>query len=378
MMIMNKTRCIYIARTTLPLTSANAVHVMKICEEFNKIFKRSFRLLVHQKLASTESICEAYGTEPFCIDGLNIEGNGTLVAYEFARKAARYARKLHPDVVITRDPLTALLLGLEGIKVVLDVHGDVRHLCGRGYHFFKVRQLAGLKNIRYCAITKGLRDYYIKEYGKAFERMYVLPDGVTLQNFANISMDAVFSEDALRIGYVGKLTAGKGVDTICRLARQDPRNQYYIYGGSREEAQQEIQDTFSENVTFGGYIDNRKVPQLLEKLDLVLLPNKVDQICQGENIGQFTSPLKMFEYMASGRPIIASDIPVLREILNDENSYLVPQDDVEKWLETIQSIERNPASALQKAARAKLDVQRYTWENRARSMLKEAEIDTET
>lgn len=371
---MKKTRCIYIARTTLPLTSANAVHVMKISDEFNKIFGGAFQLLVHQKLEETESICKAYGTDRFCIDGLNIVGKAEWVAYEFAWKAARYAQKRNPDVVITRDPLTALFLGVMGIRVVLDVHGDVRHLCGRGYHFFKLKSLAGLKNIRYCAITNGLRDYYIKEYGKTFERMYVLPDGVTLRNFANVSMDSILCGDVLRIGYIGKLTAGKGVDTICRLAKLDSGNQYYIYGGSKEEAEKAIQDTFPANVFFGGYIDNKEVPSVLEKLDVVLLPNKADQLCQGENIGGFTSPLKMFEYMASGRPILASDIPVLKEILNSDNSYLLPEDDVEEWAAAVCTIRQNPSAAREKAHRAKYDVQNYTWENRAKNMLKEAEI----
>ena len=303
-----------------------------------------------------------------------MDGSGSLFAYEFAWKAARYAQRMHPEVVITRDPLTALVLGAMGVIVVLDLHGDVRHLCGRGYHFFKIRRLAGLENIRYCAITGGLRDYYLREYGNTFERMYVLPDGVTLQNFACISKAPILDKDTLRIGYIGKLTTGKGVDTICALAKQDPENQYFIYGGNREDAEVELNDTFSSNVTFGGYIDNKKVPSILESFDVVLLPNKAEQMCQGEHIGQFTSPLKMFEYMASGRPIIASDIPVLKEILNNENSFLVPEDDISAWIETVRSIQQDPMDARKKAARAKADVQNYTWESRARNMLTEAGI----
>lgn len=377
MITMKKTRCVYIARTTLPSTAANAVHIMKISSEFNKIFNGSFRLLVHERLESTEALCDAYGTEVFPIDSMDIDGSRTLFTYEFAWKAAWYARKMSPDVVITRDPLTALLLGAMGVTVVLDLHGDVRHLCGRGYHFFKIKPLTGRKNIRYCAITFGLRDYYIKEYGSTFEKMYVLPDGVTLQNFVDISMAPLIDKESLSIGYIGKLTVGKGVDTICALAKQDSENHYVIYGGSKEEAEAEINNTFSANVTFGGYVDNKKVPSILESLDVVLLPNKAEQICQGENIGHFTSPLKMFEYMASGCPIIASDIPVLKEILNNENSFLVPEDDISAWVKTVRAIQQDPTVARKKAVRAKSDVQNYTWESRARNMLKEAGVSTD-
>lgn len=371
---MKKTRCVYIARTTLPSTAANTVHVMKISDEFNKIFDGSFKLLVHEKLEDTDSLCDSYGTDKFCIEEISVDAKDAQLTYAFAWKAARHAWKLHPDVVITRDPMTALALGVMGTKVVLDIHGDVRHLCGRGYHFFKIRQLVRRENIRYTAVTNGLREFFTQEYGKTFERTCVLPNGVTLQNFKHVSMDGIFGEEHLRIGYIGKLTVGKGVDMICKLAKNDPYNKYYVYGGSKEDAEAEIKDSFPDNVFFGGYVDNKKVPSLVENLDVVLLPNKADQVCQGERMGNFTSPIKMFEYMAFGRPIIASDIPVLREILNDENSYLVPEDDVDKWLEVIRLISRDPESALRKSAAAKSDVQNYTWENRARNILKEAGI----
>lgn len=371
---MEKVRCVYIARTTLPSTSANTVHTMRISDEFNKIFDGSFRLLVHEKNDTTDSICDKYGTGKFHIDAVDIEEKATLLSYRFAMKAARYALKKHPDIVVTRDPLTALLLGVSGVTVVLDLHGDVRHLCGRGYHFFKMNWLTGLPNIHYVAITSGLRDYYITAYGKNFEKMCVLPDGVTIQSFADISLSTVFSESFLRIGYIGKLTRGKGVDTVCRLAKMDPNNRYYIYGGSREEAEAEIADTFPENVVFGGYVDNKMVPSLMKELDVLLLPNKSNQVCQGENIGQFTSPLKMFEYMASNRPIVASNIPVLREVLHNDNSFLVSESDINEWLAAVKEIEADHFVAIEKANRARSDVQQYTWESRAIGMLDEAGI----
>lgn len=371
---MKNIRCIYIARAELPSTSANAVHIMKISEEFDHIFDGSFRLLVHKKEDTTESICDRYGTGNIHIDSTDLNSKSFLFRYRFAIKTANCAAKFHPDVVITRDPLTALLLGIKGIQVVLDLHGDVRHLCGRGYHFFKINYLTGLSAIHYCAITSGLRDHYLKNYSKNFEKMFVLPDGVTVENFSQLSAESVFSQPFLRIGYIGKLTRGKGIDIICQLAKLDPKNKYYIYGGSRESAESEIEDVFPNNVSFGGYVDNKTVPSLIEKLDVLLLPNKADQVCQGENIGQFTSPLKMFEYMASNRPIIASDIRVLREVLNDDNSFLVSESNAGEWLTAIKKIEGNHAAALAKAAQAKADVQQYTWRNRALCMLEKSGI----
>ena len=77
----------------------------------------------------------------------------------------------------------------------------------------------------------------------------------------------------------------------------------------------------------------------------------------------------MFEYMASGRVIIASDLPVLREILNGTNSYLANAEDVSDWMRCINEIIDNKEEAIHKAQKAKQDVKQYTWGIRAKKML---------
>lgn len=371
---MDKVRCVYICRTTLPLPEAHTVHIMKMSEEFNRIFGGSFRLLVHKKKDTIQSLCDRYGIESISIDSLDFLSKGPLFAYRFAVRAAAHVAKLRPEVVISRDPLTALALGAMGVQVVLDLHCDVKYLCGRGYHLFQINGLAGLPNIHYCAITNVLREYYLRNYGKNFERTFVLPNGITAKNYSNLSTDSVFSEPFLRIGYIGKLTRGKGLDTICNLAKLDTENRYFIYGGSRESAESEIEDVFPDNVSFGGYVENKNVPSLIEKLDVLLLPNKSDQVIGDEPLGKITSPIKMFEYMASNRPIIGSDIPVLKEILNDDNSFLVSESDAGEWLAAVKKIEGDHAVALEKASRARAEVQQYTWRSRALAMLEKSEI----
>lgn len=101
------------------------------------------------------------------------------------------------------------------------------------------------------------------------------------------------------------------------------------------------------------------------------MPNQNQIFARGmkENIAEFTSPLKMFEYMASGRVIISSDMPVLREILNENNSFLLPCDDVESWIQIIKNIENNIELARKIAKSAKEDVQNYTWTKRAKRII---------
>ena len=83
------------------------------------------------------------------------------------------------------------------------------------------------------------------------------------------------------------------------------------------------------------------------------------------------SPLKMFEYMASGRPIIASDLPVLREVLEHErNAILVAPDDINGWVRSIQYLADDEKVRERLAHQASIDLkQSYTWEKRAQKVL---------
>jgi glycosyltransferase involved in cell wall biosynthesis len=83
------------------------------------------------------------------------------------------------------------------------------------------------------------------------------------------------------------------------------------------------------------------------------------------------SPLKIFEYMSSKKPIIASDLSVLREVLNDENSMLVPPDDVTAWKEAIISLS-DAVKRKKLADQAFLDlINHYTWKKRSEKIIQQ-------
>ena len=104
-----------------------------------------------------------------------------------------------------------------------------------------------------------------------------------------------------------------------------------------------------------------EIPFFLKAADVLILPNSARE----EISRLYTSPLKLFEYMASDRPIIASDLPSIREILNPNNALLVTPDNPELLAEKIRIILSDENLQYSLSAQALELVQNYTWQKRA-------------
>ena len=100
----------------------------------------------------------------------------------------------------------------------------------------------------------------------------------------------------------------------------------------------------------------------------IVHPSGADNFKKNINISDFTSPLKLFEYMAHKKSIIASDLPVIREVLNEKNSILVECDNFESWKSSIQNL-RNLKNREVIAKQAFVDFQYYTWKNRVKLII---------
>ena len=114
-------------------------------------------------------------------------------------------------------------------------------------------------------------------------------------------------------------------------------------------------------------VPNRDVPLWLNALDVAVMP-----FPETEHYKYSMSPLKLFEYMAAGVPIVASDLPSIREILqHDRNAWLVPPENPESLGQAILAMLRNPARAARIAKTAKEEVRQYTWRKRAQGILEQ-------
>ena len=219
----------------------------------------------------------------------------------------------------------------------------------------------------YVTITTGLRRELERRFG-ARPRIAVVPDGARLQpSVASPQLPAEGSEPQFTIGYAGHLYPWKGVDLVIEAVVALPDTRALIVGGHPQEPDlARVQALATQldcatRVTFTGLIPPGDVAARLREADVVVLPNPRSAIAT-----EFTSPLKLFEYMASGRPIVASDLPAFREILRDgENALLVEPGNPQSLVAGISRIKTDRALGERLARQAGEDVRDFTWARRA-------------
>jgi glycosyltransferase involved in cell wall biosynthesis len=222
----------------------------------------------------------------------------------------------------------------------------------------------------YVTITAGLARELERRFGPR-PRTAVVPDGVAVEDTegqsAAHSADAEDDERRFTLGYAGHLYPWKGVDLVIEAvtALQDTRA--LIVGGHHSEPdlarlQQMARDLdCASRITFTGQLPPPEVAARLREADVLILPNRPSALST-----TFTSPLKLFEYMASGRPIVASDLPSFREVLRDgENALLVEAGSPQALVEGITRIKDDPELGARLARQAAADVRDYTWARRA-------------
>ena len=222
-------------------------------------------------------------------------------------------------------------------------------------------------------ITQALQTYY-EQFGMASDKILTAPDGIDAHRLRQQmpTKEAARIQLGLPIGapivcYTGHLFRWKGVYTLAEAMRHLPENYWlYIVGGmadDRQALQQFIAEQQLPRIVLTGHVPYSMVPRYLAAADVLVLPNSGTATISRE----CTSPLKLFEYMAARRPIVASDLPSLGEILrHEQNAYLVEPDNPYMLARDILRVMRDHALGERIVNAAYTDVQAYTWELRAK------------
>jgi len=286
----------------------------------------------------------------------------------FVLRAARYIRRTarKGDVPYGRDPLELFFLGRNLARnAVWEAHA--------GSTWWIVRFCARRIQSPVVAITRGTKDFWVNE-GIASNRFLVAPDGFDPREFADVP-DTVAARAELQLPpearialYTGHLYGWKGASILAQATALLPPDALVVFVGGTEKDVAAFRAQFAgdPHIRIIGHRKHSEIPTWLSAADVLVLPNS-----GATDLSRlYTSPLKLFEYMASSRPIIASDLPSLREILSEESAYLVRPDDADDLARGIREALEHPEEASARASCAHAQVQDYTWDTRAKRILK--------
>lgn len=362
-----------------PSTYANNFQVMKMCSGFANAGIIT-NLVVSQTEESDKrlnelgiSVWDFYGAkENFKIKWMRFRYPFSKMRRSFhAIIALIYAKKNRVKLVYTRSEWIAFLFNIFGIRTYLELH-DIN---SKIIHYIITKFGQKLfSNSGIICISKSLVQT-LEEHGLSGVKVIIAPDAVddtflkSNKSKAEARVNLNIPEDTKIALYSGNLYKGRGIEVLINAAELIKDVDFLIVGGRDPELtmwRNKIDAMSLENISFIEFVPHTKVKDYLFAADVLLMPHTKD--CP---IIKYTSPMKMFEYMAAQRPIVASDFPVFREILkNEHNAILVTESNPKEQAEAIKRLleDKNLSERISKQAHK--DVQNYTWNSRGKVLHK--------
>lgn len=363
-------KLIYIANIRLPTEKAHGIQIMKMCEAFANIKSVNVDLVVPSRTNNlTEDPFTYYGVaRVFSLamlrvpDWVRFGRIGFMCSLLIFSERTRWLRYFWTaEVVYSRDALVLLQYILLGRRLVFEVHAKPS----------RISRFVARRAYRVIVISEALRTAYITA-GVESGKILVAPDAVDTHFFdCGLSRTAVreilgISHNARIVAYVGHLYSRKGTEVLARAATLLPEEQFFFVGGIADDiARFRALWGNQPNIHIVGHVLPIRVPLYLRAADVLVIPNSAKDY----DAKHFTSPMKLFEYMASGTPIVASDVPSIREVIGEQHAKFFIPDDPKSLCDAIIKALDNYGDAKKKAAASLALAENYSWQKRAQNIL---------
>jgi len=370
-----------------PMERANGVQVVKTAAALARAGVHTTLMVRHSDPRPSDEILGLYGIEPHPeleirrLPVLHRTGSFTLPRLAFLARSAAAVAAARGCLVFTRDlQLADLLAGLGPVlsPVVYEAHAvesllyaergqiygtgerpsprKARRLQKREARVW--RRVAGL-----VTTTQGIRESFEAAHGTR-------PNVAVVPNGCDVPLDRSFELPPAgepRVVYAGQLYPWKGVDVLVEAIARVPSAHLVILGGLEPEADmQRVRRLvaslgLNQRVELPGTVPQNRVALELRRASVVVVPYLKSAMTE-----RHTSPIKLFEALAAGRPIVASDLPSSREVLQDgRDALLVPPGDAAALAAAIQKLIDDRLLAERLARRAFETAPKYSWDARA-------------
>jgi glycosyltransferase involved in cell wall biosynthesis len=284
----------------------------------------------------------------------------------FTLGALPTALRINPDLVFARNYIFPYLSSKIGFQTVAETHAHVGFDSSR---FLTL--LRGTTNKKFkllITISRKLSSYY-ESLGVPSEKLLVLPDAVDLDLFLSPPQKppSPFPSGKPIAVYAGHLYDYKGIPTIIEAAELLPDIDFHFVGGMPEDVERQkvkIKEHKVNNIVLHGMKKHSEVPPYLWHADVLLLP-----LSAKHPSAEWTSPVKLGEYLASGTPVVASDIVALRDVLTDEDVHFVSPDDGSVLAKGILKVLDNAEYAQSLGKQGLTKAKSLSYQNRAMTIL---------
>lgn len=378
----------YISPSVIPSRSANTVHVISMCRAIT-----DFGHHVDLFIQSENDDWKRYLSKNYDLDTVLLNaviykplfkrGNEFFIAlsalfkYLYLKKPEKKACK-----IISRNVFAAFFIGVVlKKKIIYETHIPESGIIRKNFQ----RALLKTHHVATVVISEALKKILISTYqfeyyadnihvmhDAAFDDIKILKQDERVKERNNY-FPQLGSEYNDCVGYFGHLYAGRGMEVIEGMAKLNKTVLFLVFGGNEVDVLGYQQQNTLTNLIYMGHVAPKEVKKVMSLMDVLLMPyqKSVSVGLKFVDTAQWMSPIKMFEYMSTGVPIVSSDLPVLKEVLVDEhNSLLVEPEDIEGWSAAVVSLleDKGKASALASTAHKEFS-ESYTWNQRAKKML---------
>ena len=358
----------YITELSLPSDKAQSVHIFKMLDNLSNNSTSITLICPHKNTNYTyKKIKNDYNLHTkkkfeikFSLKK-NLKNN-FLSRFIFSLKCIKLIKDRN-SLIISRSIIASLVMSLFSIYHFLEIHQEIKGFSKFLFlklNFFKSKYI--IKNI---FISKGIASFYkskVKNY-------IVLHDGSDKRDF-KIKYNP--NKKVKNIYYFGSFYKGRGINFLLKLASICPNFNFHLVGKRNEKIK-----NYSKNVKIYSFMKLKKVLSSFKKADLLLMPYQkrvsISSDDYKDNISNFMSPIKMFEYLSTGIPIISSEKKVLKEILiNKKNCIFVKEyENIVNWKKAINYISKKKKLRKKISYNALATAKKFSWKNRAKKIFSE-------
>lgn len=377
-------KIVYIAPAPIPSRSANSIHVLLQCKaliKFSNDIVLYTKRTVRKKSKMKETLMDAYGIDT---GSLRLVTTWNMLD-KFNTIQIALLAIIHllinkwPDIIISRNLYASFVIVIIYRKPIL----FETHQLEYGFRKYLQNKIIRSKHTTTILISEELKKLII-EHHKLFKLKNIVLHDAAQDGVEPISRDMrrnllyeVYPKlsnnwDGI-CGYFGHLYSGRGIEQIAEMANKRPNVLFLIFGGNQEDVDAKKRLNRNDNMIYMGHVPHSNSQYLMKLFDILLMPyqKKVSIGVKGHDTGRWMSPMKMFEYMATGVPIISSNLTVLREILkNNINALLVSPDNSDEWVLAIDKLIQDKAFSEKIGMQSHKDYKNlYTWSRRAKCIV---------